>query len=373
MGIGNFDYRIEDSDTIITPALIYYTDLIEEHIGRIISMAGGPQRLWPHMKSHKTAELLHMMQNHGITKVKCATIAEAELAASCGMEHVFLAYPLVGPNIKRFLDLEEAFPGTVFWACGEHEGSLVKLGEESTRREKRVNVLVDVDMGMHRTGVCLNQVVDFWKSCRHIPGLELKGLHCYDGNRHEHDGAERLSLAKKDDEKIEEIKRRLRREGYPCETIIIGGSPSFPCHLSMEDAYYSPGTIFINDYGYTRDYQDLEFTPAAVVLTRVISCPGAGRFTLDLGYKAIASDPPSPRGKLVGMEHIRELFQNEEHWAFQMEPGYERQCPDVGDVVYVIPTHICPTSALYPSVLTASGGRITGNWDVAARNRKITY
>ena len=118
-------------------------------------------------------------------------------------------------------------------------------------------------------------------------------------------------------------------------------------------------------------YPDLVFTPGAAVMTRVISCPLKGHFTLDLGYKGIASDPEGTRGVIAGMEHVRELFQSEEHWAFCMEPGYEDQCPRVGDELFVVPTHICPTSALYPSVPVVEKGHMLDTWEVTARNRKI--
>jgi len=56
-----------------------------------------------------------------------------------------------------------------------------------------------------------------------------------------------------------------------------------------------------------------------------------------------------------------------------MEKGFEEACPQIGTVLYVVPTHICPTSALYPSVLVAQEGKITDSWTVTARNRKITF
>ena len=61
-----------------------------------------------------------------------------------------------------------------------------------------------------------------------------------------------------------------------------------------------------------------------------------------------------------------------EYWAFAMEPGYEDQCPQVGDEFFVVPTHICPTSALYPEALVALDGQIVDIWEVTARNRKLS-
>ena len=104
-----------------------------------------------------------------------------------------------------------------------------------------------------------------------------------------------------------------------------------PCYAdfpkSPYHAYFSPGTYFINDYGYSKKYPDLPFTPGAAVLTRVVSCPVKGHFTLDLGYKGIASDPEGTRGIIAGMDHVQELFQSEEHWAFAMNPAMRTSAP----------------------------------------------
>ena len=104
---------------------------------------------------------------------------------------------------------------------------------------------------------------------------------------------------------------------------------------------------------------DMKYQPAACVLTRVISHPNNGIFTVDCGYKAIASDPKVLRGEIVGLsDKVEELFQSEEHWVFKMKPGYEQDIPQIGSVLYIIPTHICPTTALYPFVLVAEKGKI---------------
>ena len=102
-------------------------------------------------------------------------------------------------------------------------------------------------------------------------------------------------------------------------------------------------------------------------MTRVISHPTSGMFTLDLGCKGIASDPADSRGTVVGLENAEVAFQSEEHWTYRMLPGHEAERPAIGTVFYVIPTHICPTTALYRAALVAENGEITGEWTVDAR------
>ena len=98
----NHGYEIKDTDAIITPALIYYKDIIAENLDKMVSVAGDARRLWPHVKSHKMEALVRLQIEKGITKFKCATIAEAEMVAACGAEEAVIAYPLIGPNVDRF-------------------------------------------------------------------------------------------------------------------------------------------------------------------------------------------------------------------------------------------------------------------------------
>lgn len=369
-------YSFHGMDTVISPSLIYYRDIIRDNIKQAIETAHGAEHLWPHIKSHKIADVIRMSMDYGITRFKCATIAEAEVAASCGASHIILAYPLIGPNICRYLNLVKAFPQTHFYAIGDNMEMLGKLGAAAIESHKTVDFLVDVDMGMGRTGVAIEKVHDFCNSCAELPGLSLCGLHCYDGHRSEHDYADREEQVREIDQKLRDLYGTICEEHSSCSIIVLRGSPSFPCHVRQSgfaNAYYSPSTIFIYDYGYQRKFPDLPYTPGAAILTRVVSCPKKGVFTLDLGYKGIAADQAGIRGLLLGLDHCEELFQSEEHWTFCMKTGYEDDCPKVGDTFFVIPTHICPTSALYPSVVVVEKEQIVDQWPVSARNRQITY
>ena len=96
-------YLLKHTDEIITPCLIYYKDIIEQNIKEMISVAGNANRLWPHVKSHKMKKLVELQIKMGITRFKCATIAEAQMVAESGASDALVAYPLVGPNIDLSL------------------------------------------------------------------------------------------------------------------------------------------------------------------------------------------------------------------------------------------------------------------------------
>lgn len=237
-----------------------------------MDLAGGPGYLWPHVKTHKMAQMVRLQMEAGITRFKCATIAEAEMAASCGAAHVLVAYPLVGPNISRFIQLMQTYPQVCFWAVGDNEGQVRALGQQCSKAGLRANVLVDVNLGMDRTGVPVQDTGAFFMECALMDGISMMGLHCYDGHRTEHDFDRRKKETDASAAQIQAISSSLCEKGYsagpwywavplPCRVMWI-----FPGHSVRCISPRAP--ISVNDYGYTMKYPDLVFTPGAAILTR---------------------------------------------------------------------------------------------------------
>ncbi len=366
------NYRIQGEDRIASPALLYYLDVIKENTDEVIRIAGSADRLWPHVKTHKSIDMIRLLISKGIRKFKCATIPECEMAAMAGATDAVLAYPLIGPAIERFIKLEELYPECAFYAIGDDYLPIKELSDAEAKAGRKARFLLDVNMGMNRTGIGLDKAEDLARKAAALPGLDFCGMHCYDGNHNNSDFSKRLAEVRETDEIVNGIRKSLEDDGISCRIMIMGGTPSFPCHAELTDYYLSPGTCFVYDGGYRKNLPDLDLTPAGILLTRVVSHPAEGMFTIDLGYKGIASDPAGARGTIVGLEDAEIAFQSEEHWVFRMKPGKEASRPAVGDVLYVIPTHICPTSALYSDILVVEGDKVTQSWPVTARNRKIS-
>ena len=131
-----------------------------------------------------------------------------------------------------------------------------------------------------------------------------------------------------------------------------------------------PVTCVLNDVGYSEHFPDLDFPPAAVMLTRVVSRPAADRITLDLGYKAVASDPPAgQRVMFPDLPDAKQVLQNEEHLVLQTSRANEFQ---PGDELLAIPRHVCPTCALHRAIFVIAGGVLVDQWEVASRDRWLT-
>jgi D-serine deaminase-like pyridoxal phosphate-dependent protein len=318
-------------------------------------------------------EIAQLELAQGIAKHKCATLAEAEMLATTGAKDIFLAYPIVGPNIGRVVRFCEAFPDVALLVCGDHPQPLDQLGHALTAAGKRVGIVVDLDVGQHRTGVAAGPAAEaIYGRIARTPGIYPAGLHVYDGHNHQTDIAERTAAVRALWAPVVALRDRLVQQGLDVPRIIAGGTGTFPVFASFDEPTLelSPGTIVLHDAGYSRSFPDLKFTPAAGVLTRVISFPMPGRFTCDLGYKAIASDPPAGQ-RLVfpDLPDARCVLQNEEHLVVETSRAAEFS---PGDLLLAIPWHICPTSALHAEAHVVRGGRWVETWQVAARNRLLT-
>lgn len=361
------NYHFAGEESLDSPALVYHEDIIEANIDKALALAGGPERMWPHVKTFKAPAVVRLLQKRGIRRFKCATIAEAEMCARCGAEHILLSYPLVGPAIPRFAALRRRYAGSLFWALGDDMDQLALLGGAVPAGDP-LPLLIDVNTGMDRTGVGMDRLEAFSLRAGKIPGLRVMGFHCYDGHLALKDSGARQEAAAAELEQVLALRKSLEARGLELPVLVMGGTPTFPCHARRPEAFLSPGTAFVQDRGYQIKYPDLPFIPAAAVMARVISRPRQDLFTLDLGYKAVAADQEGERGAVTDLPQARTETHSEEHWVFRAGPG---PCPPVGAILHVVPTHICPTTALYPGIHVVREGRLVNYWDVEARSRKI--
>ena len=383
-------WRIANVAEIASPALLVYPDRAEENLRRLIAIAGGTSRLRPHMKTHKLPEIARMHVALGLTRVKCATIAEAEMLAAEGLSDVLLAYQPVGPAVGRLLRLTQTFPGVTFRAVVDDQDAARALGAAFADAESTIDLLVDLDVGMHRTGIVAELATPLYRLLGTLPGVTPGGLHAYDGHLRDPDLTVRQAQADAAFAQVRGLRDALQAEGLAVPRVVVGGTPTLPCHARRDepDLELSPGTVVFWDAGYTAGLPDMDFLHAALLLTRVVSKPGGDRVTLDLGHKAVASEMPHPRVMLIGPRtpdsgprtldpgpwtpaFLAATFigHSEEHLVFETPDAASLH---VGDVLYGIPWHVCPTVALHGQAVIVRNGRAVDRWHVTARERMIT-
>lgn len=363
-------YLIANADEVPSPALLVYPDRVEENIRRMIRRAGGVDRLRPHMKTSKLPEVVRMHLDQGITRYKVATIAEAEMAAAAGAPDILLAYQPVGPNIGRLVQLVRAFPNTTFAALVDDEANARALSEAAVGAGIVLNLYLDVDVGMHRSGIEPGPgAVALYRVLATLPGVHVAGLHAYDGHIHDADVAVRRARSDEAFARLQGLRDDLAAAGLSVPAVVAGGTPTFPFHADRPDVECSPGTTVFWDLNYSTNLPDLDFLPAVMLLTRVISKPGDNRVCLDLGHKAVASENPHPRAAFMDLPDAHAIGHSEEHLPIETSRAADLH---VGSAVYALPWHVCPTVALHNEAVVIRNGRAVDRWKVVARARRIT-
>jgi len=362
-------YSIENVAEIDSPALLVYPDRVAENIRRTIAMVGDVTRLRPHMKTHKLPEVIKLQLVQGVTKFKCATIAEAEMTASCGAADVILAHQPIGPKVQRFIQLTRQFPKTKFSTIADSPEVLRAISGAAVAAKIKIEVLLDVDCGMHRTGIEPSDAAELYRLLCSFPGLIPGGLHAYDGHIRSKDITERTSVCDTVFAPVRTLRDQLIRSGLPVPKVVAGGTPTFPIHASHSDVECSPGTLVFWDAGYDTSCPDMDFLNAALVLTRVVSKPGGNRLCLDLGHKAIAAENPHPRVLFLNLPDAKAISHSEEHLVVETERASEIE---LGTCLYGVPWHVCPTVALHAEAVIVRNGRAQDRWEVTARRRRLT-
>ncbi len=365
-------YLINTSDEIISPGLVIFEDLLHNNIVQMKSIAGQDWRLRPHCKTHKMVDIIRLEVSMGILKHKCATFAEAEMLAIGGAQDVLLAYNPVGPNIARAVQYQHHYPQVRFSVTADHPGPVQALNEAMAAAGMKIDVFVDINTGLGRTGLVPgDQAQTLYEQINAASHLNAAGLHVYDGQNHQSRLEERRAAVEQCWARVQHLKSNLQNSSLAVPTIVAGGTGTFPLYASKDDPTIelSPGTCVLQDAGYEKLFPESPFTPAALILTRVISKPAPDRLTFDLGYKACAADPPAGnRLRFPNIPDAKEVLQNEEHLVVETVKATNYQ---PGDVELAIPTHICPTSALHAQAWVIREQQVYTTWEVTARDRKL--
>ena len=358
-------FEIKNINELDSPALVVFPERVKHNIKLAIDMIGDVDRLRPHIKTNKSPDVAKLMLNAGITKFKCATIAEAEMLAQCNAPDVLLAYQPLGPKLNRFISLIKKYPTTKFSCLTDNIAAANEQALVFNSNELTVPVFIDLNVGMNRTGISPDEnAIELAKHCSTLKGISLIGLHAYDGHIRDVDFEMKKQKCDEAFAAVQALNEKLK-----LSTIVMGGSPAFSVHCKRKDIECSPGTFVYWDKGYTDLCPEQKFLPAIVLVTRIISLPSVNKICTDLGHKSVAAENEITRRVFfLNAEGLKPVGQSEEHLV--LETG-ENHTFKVGDIFYGLPYHVCPTVALYERVFTVEQNIVKGEWKNIARDRKI--
>lgn len=359
-------FQVKNVDELDSPALVVFPERVKYNIQLAVDMVGDVNRLRPHIKTNKSPDVAGMMLKAGITKFKCATIAEAEMLAQCNAPDVLLAYQPLGPKLHRFVSLIKKYPRTNFSCLADNIAAAQEQSAAFDSNNLTVPVYIDLNVGMNRTGITPGkEAIELAQQCRRLKGIVLTGLHAYDG----HIRDANFEVKKENCDRAFATVLALNDE-LKLPTIIAGGSPTFSVHCKRTNVECSPGTFVYWDKGYTDLCPEQKFRTAVVLVTRVISKPAPNRLCLDLGHKSVAAENEIERRiYFLNASGLKPISQSEEHLVVETDHAADFK---TGDVLYGLPFHVCPTVALYERVVTVENGEVTGEWKNIGRDRVIS-
>ena len=343
-----------------TPAVVIDLDRVERNIGRLQGLceaAGVANR--PHIKTHKSPILAKMQIAAGAQGITCQKLGEAEIMANAGIENILVSYNLIGAaRSGRLAALRKRSDVTI---CADNPVTLAAYAEAAAVAGAPVGVMIECDTGRKRAGVeTPKEAIDLARIIRDTEGLEFRGLLFYPTEAG-WDAAQRFH---------DEAVAGIRSLGLEPGIISTGGTPNLPNIGKLAGATeHRAGTYIFNDRMMVACGRATEEDCALHVYATVVSRAGPERGILDSGSKTLTSD----KGNLDGHGYILEyplarIAQfAEEHGFLDLSGSNER--PNVGEIVRVVPNHVCVVVNMVDEVVMVRGDEIVGVLPVAARGK----
>ena len=351
-----------------TPALVVDREILDDNIARLqkaLNERGVRNR--PHAKTHKSVAIGRLQMDAGAAGLTVGTLGEAEVFAAAGLTDLFIAYPLwfVGSKAERLRELTEVAQVRV--GVDSIEG-VQALAAAVSGVGARPSVLIEIDSGGQRTGVVLpTDVVDIAEAVRDS-GLELEGVFTHGGHAYEPGGA--VPAGEDETRALETAADALAAEGFEVRTISAGTTPTRL--LTGEPVNeVRAGTYVFGDRQQASVGAIGEDDVAIAVAATVVSVK-SGRFVVDAGAKSLTKDRAAHlvgHGQLPAYPNAIVDRLSDYHGVVVLPDSEPGPGPKVGDVVAIVPNHVCPVVDLFDFFTIVNRDGSTERWPVDARGR----
>jgi D-serine deaminase-like pyridoxal phosphate-dependent protein len=340
-----------------TPAIVVDVERVRRNIRKLAdyAKARGVQ-IRPHTKTHKSIELARMQLEAGACGLTVAKVGEAKAMSKAG-DDLLMAYPAVDP--LRCAGLAELAKSAKTIRVGVDSSEAI---EGLASAGAQIGILVDVDVGLHRTGVQTpEEALKLAQQVERSKGVRLDGIMFYPGHVKD-ESPESLRQLTQVESKIAETIALWRQHGFEAKIISGGSTPAaYQSHRMPSMTEARPGTYVFHDMNGVRGGYAAFDDVAATIRATVVSTAVPGQFVLDCGSKTLTSDrcgpaPDSGHGHILEYPDAKIAKLTEEH--AQVEARECDRRPKVGDRVTVIPNHICPCVNLQDYVWWKEGNEL---------------
>jgi D-serine deaminase-like pyridoxal phosphate-dependent protein len=341
---------------IETPALVLDLDLFESNLARMAAHCRAHGKaLRPHAKAHKCVEVARRQIAAGAAGVCVATVDEASWMARAGVPGILLTSPLASMGkMRRLVSLGAGITVTV-----DHPAQLEMWSQAASEAGVTLPVLIDLDVGDHRTGIaCGAPAIGL---ARQVRGpLALRGLQAYSvSGSHTETFEARKAHSLSVLAPAIETWHALKREGFAMDVLSGGSTGTWNIDSGIPElTELQAGSYVFHDMAYARI--GVDFQPALRIASTVISANVAGRVTIDAGFKALSADRPFPPAP-YNRPGLRYQFAGDEFGFLLAEGG---ELPKLGEQVEMLPPHIDPTVNLYTRIHACRGERVEEIWEM---------
>lgn len=355
-----------------TPSMIVDLDLMDANINKLFSqLLPTGINIRPHLKTTKSAVLARRLNEAGAKGGCVAKLSEAEAICARGFDDLLITCVIVGPQkVDRLVELFRRHRGLRIvvddaGAAGAIDDALARAGFDAGRDDGRIATLVDLDVGLHRTGVRPGEPAR--ALARHVAGLKhlrLVGVQGYEGHlQHVHGLEERRKLCLESMAVLTSTAEDLRREGHDIRVVTGGGTGTAEFCVTVPGVTeVQPGSFLFMDTDY-RNAVGTFYSNSLTILSTVLSRQGEKMVTIDAGLKSLTTDSGLAEAKEPGYEYG---VLGDEHGSLAWT---DAPALKVGDRVEMIPSHIDPTINLHDVYYAHRKGVIQEIWAVDARGK----
>lgn len=367
---------------LATPCVLVEQSRVERNLDRMQTAAAARGiRLRPHAKTHKSVDLARLQVGRGAVGICCAKLGEAEVFADAGIEDIRVPYPLNPVSAGRVLALLDA---THLSFIVDHMDVARGWSRAMQDAEREVDVLVKVDVGLHRCGIDPDDAgaAEFVARVAELPGLRLRGLLSHAGHAYSATSeAETAAIASTEARLLLTLASRVADKGVLLDEISVGSTPTARYSLQEQGlTELRPGNYIYYDRTQVGLGSATWGDCALTVLARVVTRPAADRLIVDSGSKTLTNDQARGlTGATAGHGAVLRAIDavdpddslvverlSEEHAVVRALGDTDLQ---PGDLVRIVPNHSCPVSNLVDTVWVVDGDRVVDQLEVSARGR----
>lgn len=356
-----------------TPCLVIDKQLLQANILKMQQQVNqAKKQLRPHVKTHKCSRIASLQIEAGAIGISAAKVSEARVLAEKGFKNTLITSPVVTPaKIEILIQCLLHDPGLI--VVMDNLDNALALDVAAKQINKSINVLIDIDPHVGRTGIAFQDVLDFAHALKQFPSLSLNGIQCYAGNlQHITSYQERQAASSNVMTKAAQVFQQLNDAGYRCQILSGSGTGTYGIDLHIPGVTeVQPGSYTVMDAEYyaigcaENSAHYSTYQPAMTLLSSIISTNHASQVTCDAGWKALYQVPTKPF--ILQPKGLLYDWFGDEHGKITAVD--QAALPTLGEKIEMMVAHCDPTINMFDAFYIVENGTVVDCWPIDMRGK----